>query len=263
MGTFNRGKMFKLSVAIITLNEEKNIGRCIDSVLAVADEVLVLDSLSGDATCAIAAAKGARVVQETFAGYIEQKNRALDLTTHDMVLSLDADEALDETLQKAIRKVKEGKAAAGYTMNRCNFYCEKFIRHGAWYPDRKLRLFNKTKARWGGTNPHDKVEFAAGGTLLHLPGDILHYSYHSIDEHIQQNNRFSTISAESYLARGKKTSLFKIVFNPCWAFFSGYILKRGFLDGFYGYVIARNVAHLTFLKHAKLYQLQKKHQKGS
>ena len=250
--------MNKLSVAIITFNEEHHIGRCIDSVLPVADEVIVLDSHSTDNTCAIAVAKGARVVQQTFAGYIEQKNDALALAQYDLVLSLDADEALDERLQQSILAAKKSNLAAGYTMNRCTYYCGRFIRHGAWYPDRKLRLFNKQLAKWGGTNPHDKVEFHTPQPTTHLAGDILHYSYYSLEEHITQNNKFSTISAESYFSRGKRTNLFRICFNPCWAFFSGFILRGGFLDGFYGYVIARNVAHLTFLKHSKLYLMQRK-----
>lgn len=249
--------MNKLSVVIITFNEERNIGRCIDSVLPVADEVLVLDSHSTDNTCAIAVAKGARVVQQPFAGYIQQKNDALALAQFDLVLSLDADEALDEHLQQSILSAKKNNMAAGYTMNRCTYYCGRFIRHGAWYPDRKLRLFSRQLAQWGGTNPHDKVEFHSPQTTTHLAGDILHYSYYTMEEHIAQNNKFSTIAAESYFSLGKRTSLFRIWFNPCWAFFSGFILRGGFLDGFYGYVIARNVAHLTFMKHSKLYLLQR------
>ncbi len=186
--------MNKLSVAIITFNEERNIGRCIDSVLPVADEVIVLDSHSTDNTCAIAVAKGAKVIQQAFAGYIEQKNDALSMAQYDLVLSLDADEALDERLQKAILTVKQSTPAAGYTMNRCTYYCGRFIRHGAWYPDRKLRLFNKQLAQWGGTNPHDKVEFRIPQTTIHLSGDILHYSYYTMEEHITQNNKFSTIA---------------------------------------------------------------------
>ena len=254
--------MNKLSVVIITFNEERNIGRCIDSVLPVADEVLVLDSHSTDKTCAIAVAKGARVLQQPFAGYIEQKNNALALAQNDLVLSLDADEALDERLQQSILSAKKNKMAAGYTMNRCTYYCGRFIRHGAWYPDRKLRLFSRQLAQWGGTNPHDKVEFHSPQTSIHLAGDILHYSYYTLEEHITQNNKFSTIAAESYFSRGKRTSLFRIWFNPCWAFFSGFFLRDGFLDGFYGYVIARNVAHLTFMKHSKLYLLQRKATNG-
>lgn len=250
--------MNHLSVAIITYNEEKQIGRCIDSVLPVADEIIVLDSFSTDSTCAIAEAKGARVSQQAFAGYIEQKNAALTHTRNNLVLCLDADEALDETLQQSILAVKIGTPAAGYTMNRCTFYCEKFIRHGSWYPDRKLRLFDKRLANWGGVNPHDKVEFSQPQQTKHLKGDILHYSYYSIEEHIKQNNKFSTISAEAYFKKGKKTSMLKILLNPCWSFIQCYFIKAGFLDGFYGYVIAKNVAHLTFLKHSKLYILQRK-----
>jgi glycosyltransferase involved in cell wall biosynthesis len=249
--------MEKLSVVVITFNEEANIGRCIDSVLQVADEVIVLDSLSTDRTSAIAAAMGAKVHQQPFAGYIEQKNKALDLASFTLVLCLDADEAIDERLVDAILDIKRSPRALGYTMNRCTNYCGRFIRHGSWYPDRKLRLFDKTRARWTGINPHDRVGFLSGGAVAHLKGDILHYSYRSLEEHILQNNRFSTISAEAYLARGKKANWLNMTLNPTWAFFQGYVLRAGFLDGFLGFVIAVNVAHMTFMKYYKLYALQR------
>lgn len=250
--------MTRLSVSIITFNEERNIGRCIDSVLPVADEIIILDSGSTDNTCAIAVAKGAKIVQQPFKGYIEQKNDALKHTRYDLVLCLDADEAPDPVLQQSILAIKKGEPAAGYTMNRCTFYCEKFIRHGSWYPDRKLRLFDKRLAGWGGINPHDKVEFHQPQQTVHLKGDLLHYSYYSIEEHIAQNNKFSSIAAEAYFQQGKKTSPLKLLLNPVWSFIQCYIVKAGFLDGFYGFVIAKNVAHLTFLKHSKLYLLQKR-----
>jgi glycosyltransferase involved in cell wall biosynthesis len=250
--------MQPISVAIITFNEEKNIARCIDSVNDVADEIVVLDSFSTDNTVEIAKTKGAVVHQEKFAGYIEQKNRALDLTSYSLVLSLDADEALDEILSQSISEIKKRSEGRAFTMNRCTRYVGKFIRHGLWYPDKKLRLFDKRIARWGGVNPHDKVELSEKIAVKHLEGDILHYSYNSIEEHMLQNNKFSTISAEALYKRGKRTSLFKIMFNPWWAFVNGYIFRAGFLDGFFGFVIAVNAAHLTFQKHIKLYQLQKK-----
>jgi hypothetical protein len=146
-------------------------------------------------------------------------------------------------------------------MNRCTNYCGRFIRHGSWYPDKKLRLFDKRIARWGGTNPHDKIKLDSRCTARHLKGDILHFSYASIEEHVQQNNKFSTISASSLFNSGKRTNLVKMVVNPFWAFINGYFLKAGFLEGFYGFVIAVNVAHLTFLKHIKLYQIQVKNRK--
>jgi glycosyltransferase involved in cell wall biosynthesis len=249
--------MEKLSVVIITFNEERNIGRCIESVKGIAEEIVVLDSFSTDQTVDIARRMGANVFQQAFAGYIEQKNNALQLASHPFVLSLDADEAIDPILEGAIRQVKQSPAAKGYSMNRCTNYCGKFIRHGTWYPDRKLRLFFKTEAGWAGINPHDKVEFRHPWPVIHLKGDILHYSYHSLEEHIIQNNRFSTISAQTYLEKGKKGGWLKMVVNPFWAFINCYIIRRGFLDGFYGWVIAINVAHLTFMKYYKLYAFQK------
>jgi len=247
----------RLSVVIITFNEEKNIGRCIDSVKNVADEIIVVDSCSPDKTAEIAKSKGAEVILQPFLGYVEQKNMALEVANSDFVLSLDADEALDKTLESSILEAKNDFNFKGYSMNRCTNYCGKFIRHGAWYPDKKLRLIDKKNAYWGGDNPHDKLILKDEGPIKHLKGDILHYSYNSIEEHVQQNNKFSTISAETYFKRGKKTNVFKMIVHPFWAFFLGYILRGGFLDGFYGFVVALHVAHLSFLKHAKLYHKQK------
>lgn len=250
--------MLLLSVAIITYNEEKNISRCLDSVKSVADEIVIVDSFSTDRTKEITSQYAAKFIQHPFAGYIEQKNFALEQTKHDYVLLLDADEALSEELINSISKEKEKNFPSdAYKMNRCTNYCGKFIRHGLWYPDTKVRLIKKVIGRWGGNNPHDKIVLDAESSLQHLHGDILHYSYNSIDEHVAQNNKFSSISADALFRRGKKTNWFKIIVNPAWAFFSGYFLRLGFVDGFYGWVIAKNIAHLTFLKHVKLYQKQK------
>lgn len=249
--------MALLSVVIITFNEEKNIGRCIDSVLEVADEIVVLDSNSTDKTVEIARQKGATVYQQAFLGYVEQKNKALSLAKHDLVMSLDADEALDRVLCNSILAVKNNFIYRGYTMNRFNNYCGKFIRHGSWYPDTRMRLVDKSYVRWGGDNPHDTLSFISPQSKKHLKGDILHYSFNSFEEHAAQNNKFSSISADSLFKRGKKTNLFKVAFNPFWAFVRSYLVRLGFLDGFFGFVIAVNIAHLTFLKHSKLYKLQK------
>jgi len=246
-----------LSVIIIAFNEENCIGRCIDSVKKVADEIIVLDSFSTDATVEIARSKGAIVRQEKFRGYIEQKNRALQLSSHNFVLSLDADEALDQQLVKSILAAKKKLSVKAYKMNRCANYCGQFIRHGLWYPDQKIRLFDKRIAIWGGTNPHDKVELAQKTPVKHLKGNILHYSYKNIEDHIQQNNHFSTISARTLFERGKRSGWSKIVVNPLWAFINGYILRAGFLDGFYGFVIAINASHYTFMKYIKLYRMQR------
>jgi glycosyltransferase involved in cell wall biosynthesis len=245
-----------LSVVIIAFNEEKNIGRCIESVAGVADEILILDSNSTDHTVEIARQEGAAVYQQAFLGYVEQKNRALSLAKYNLVLSLDADEALDKDLHDSILFVKNNFQYKGYTMNRCNNYCGKFIRHGSWYPDRRMRLVDKSVAQWSGDNPHDKLTFTSPQSKGHLKGNILHYSFDSFEEHAAQNNKFSSISADSLFKRGKRTSLFKVAVNPFWAFTKSYLLRLGFLDGFFGFVIAINIAHFAFLKHSKLYKKQ-------
>jgi glycosyltransferase involved in cell wall biosynthesis len=247
--------MEKLSVVVISYNEEKNIGRCIDSVKEIADEIILLDSYSTDRTVAIAESKGAVVIQEHFKGYIQQKNRAVELASHNFVLSLDADEALDPVLTDAISRAKQQFLNPAYRMNRLSNYCGKFIRHGSWYPDAKVRLFDKRSARWGGTNPHDKIVLDDGIHIEHLKGNILHYSYNSISDHVAQNNKFSSLAAESLFAKGKRTNLFKVFINPLWAFIQSYVIRVGFLDGLFGLVIAIQIAHLTFLKHIKLYLL--------
>src|SRR5262245_55788275 len=145
--------MQPLSVVIITYNEEHNIARCIDSVKTVANEVIVLDSFSTDQTVAIARLHGAIVYQEKFRGYIGQKNLAMQFASHNYILSLDADEALDDKLAASILKAKKSFSSRAYRMNRCTNFCGRFIRHGLWYPDRKIRLFDRRIAKWGGLNP--------------------------------------------------------------------------------------------------------------
>lgn len=249
--------MNKISAVIITLNEEKNIERCIKSLLPVADEILVLDSFSSDKTEEICKKYGANFQQHKFDGHIQQKNRALEMAKFDYVLSLDADEALDKVLTQEIIKVKENLKYDGYKFNRLTNYIGQWIYHSGWYPDTKLRLWNRTKGRWGGTNPHDKVIMNPDSTILHLKGNLQHYSYYSLEEHLKQNNYFTTIGANELHARGKKSSLGKAIIKSTWIFIRNYFIKLGFMDGVNGYVICRFTAHATFSKYIKLRQLNK------
>jgi glycosyltransferase involved in cell wall biosynthesis len=250
--------MTPLSVAIITMNEEKNIGRCLQSVRDIADEIVVIDSGSSDRTKEICESFGVRFIVQPFLGFIGQKNFALDTTIHPHVLSLDADEALSPELKKSIEKEKEkGFPSAGYSMNRLSWFCDEWIRHGSWYPDRKLRLVLKSAAKWGGMNPHDKLELASHSIENHLSGDLLHYTYYSLDEYILQGNKFSSIAAKAMFEQGKKASYFNLIWNPFISFLKNYFFRAGFLDGFNGYIIARQSASQTFLKYAKLIQLQR------
>jgi glycosyltransferase involved in cell wall biosynthesis len=249
--------MKPLSAVIITLNEEANIGRCIDSLWYVADEIIVLDSFSSDDTVSIAKERGAIVKQEVFTGYKEQKNRALKLTKYDYVLSLDADEALSPELIAAILKIKRDFQFKAFSMNRYNHYCGSFIKHGLWYPDRKIRLFDKRIATWGGMNPHDKIVLPENNKVQFLKGDILHYTFDTIEEHLERNERMSSIAAQAIFDSGKKKHWSKIILSPLWSFINGYFLRLGFLDGYYGWVIAIQNAHLSFLKYQKLQRIKK------
>lgn len=249
--------MKPLSAVIITLNEENNIGRCIDSLWHVANEIIVLDSFSSDNTVAIAKEHGAIVRQEMFAGYKEQKNRALKFTNYDYVLSLDADETLSPELIAAILNAKKDFKFKAYSMNRYNHYCGRFIKHGLWYPDKKIRLFDKRIANWGGMNPHDKIVLQQNAKVQFLKGNILHYTFNSVEEHLERNERMSSIAAQSIFDSGKKKHWSKIILSPLWSFINGYFLRFGFLDGYYGWIIAIENAHLSFLKYQKLQRIKK------
>ena len=246
-----------LSVVIITHNEAKNIARCMDSVQGVADEVIVMDSFSSDNTPSIVKEKGGILHQQQFAGYGAQKNDASALASGAFILFLDADELLSDDLQKDILEQKAaGFPYDGYTMNRLNNYCGQWIRHGSWYPDNKLRLVNKKKGYWSADQVHEHIIMSGTCELSQLKGDLMHYAYSTMSEHIYKNNNYSELSAQRLLQKGRRSNGFTLVINPFWAFVHSYIIKLGFLDGTNGFIIAINIAHLTFLKYAKLYQMQ-------
>jgi len=249
-------KIEKLSAVIITYNEEKNISRCINSLRDIVDEIIVLDSFSTDQTIEIASQQGAKVWQEPFRGYIEQKNRAIELASYNYILSVDADEEIDKELQQSILSAKKTFIFSAYKMKRCTNHCGRFIRYGTSYPDKKIRLFDKRVAIWGGLNPHDTVIFKKTIAVKQLKGEILHYSFPTLKEHFEKNNRYSSIVAKSYYQAGKRTSLFKVLANPLWAFIHGFLIRRGFLNGKQGFIIAWNQARYTHLKHKKLWKLQ-------
>jgi glycosyltransferase involved in cell wall biosynthesis len=248
--------MIKLSAVIITFNEERNIERCIRSVQGIVDEVLVVDSLSTDRTVEIAESLGARVIHQKFLGHIQQKNFALAEATFDHCISLDADEALDETLQKSVLDAKSNFDCDGYSMNRLTNYCGQWINHCGWYPDIKLRLVNKKLGAWKGVNPHDRYELQTGSKIQHLKGDLLHYSFYTIDEHKRQIEKFTDISAKAKFEAGIRSSWPKVIVKSIAKFIKSYILKRGFLDGYYGWVICTQSTRATYLKYYKLLKLQ-------
>jgi glycosyltransferase involved in cell wall biosynthesis len=248
--------VLKISVVIITFNEERNIERCLDSVKDVADEIVVLDSYSTDRTPEICQRAGVKFYQHAFDGHIQQKNRAITYAAYPHVLSLDADEALDDTLKTSVLAVKKDFSRKGYYMNRLTNYCGHWVRHCGWYPDRKLRLWDSREGRWTGTNPHDRYEMNEGDKVTGLlEGNMLHYSYYSVSDHYRQVDYFTTIAARAFYEKGKKAPFYKLALNPVAKFIDHYLLKRGFLDGKAGFLISRISAYATWLKYRKLREL--------
>lgn len=245
----------KLSVVVITYNEEKNIGRCLASVREVADDIVVVDSYSTDRTGEICSQHGARFIPHTFYSHIDQKNWAITQAMYPHVLSLDADEALSDRLKRSILEVKNNWQHDGYYFNRLTNYCGKWIRHTTWYPSRKLRLWDARKGHWGGLNPHDKFQLDHGARKKHLRGDLLHYSYYTIGEHKAQLEKFSTIHAQSYYKMGVKTNKFKRLAHTAWRFMNDFIFRMGFIDGKSGFIISRLGAREVNLKYRKLKDL--------
>ncbi len=244
----------KLSVVIITFNEAKNIERCLLSVVPVADEIIILDSGSKDATASICAKFPlVKFFIHPFDGHIQQKNRAITYATHAHILSLDADEALDETLQHSILNVKKNWIGDGYEMNRLTNYCGHWVKYCGWYPDKKLRLWNSQKGHWTGINPHDEYKFKETISVKqHIQGNILHYSYYTLADHYKQVEYFTTIAAKAYYEQHKTAPIYKLWVNPLAKFIDHFILHLGFLDGKYGFRISRISAYATYLKYKKL-----------
>lgn len=231
-----------LSAVIITFNEERNIARCVQSLVGIADEIVVVDSFSTDRTEAICREKGVRFLQHPFAGYIEQKNYARLQAKFEYVLSLDADEAVSPELAKSLLAFKQSGGLDALMMNRLTQYCGQWVRHGGWYPDRKVRLFRNDCGEWAGINPHDEFRLKQGARLGRLDGDLLHYSYYSETEHLRQIERFSRIGAEELYRRGATTFPLQPIIKAVARFVKHYIVLAGFLDGRTGWKIAWNSA---------------------
>lgn len=248
-----------ISVTIIAYNEERNIRRCIESIRDIADEILVIDSYSTDRTREICEEYGAKVIENEFAGYVEQKNFAVKHAKYDYICSIDADEQFTEPLVDRILEIKENWTHDAYSFHRLNRYCGKWIYHSGWYPDRKIRLFDRRKGVWGGLNPHDRVILNEGATLKRIREDFLHYTFESFREHMDKINNFTTIAAYSSYKAGRRTFILVDVFvNPLFSFLRDYFIRLGFLDGYYGFVICSVTAFSKVLKYFKLWQIERR-----
>lgn len=239
----------KITATIITLNEERHIARAIES-LRCCDEILVLDSGSVDRTMELAEKLGARVLESPWRGYAGQKNWAAEQSANDWILSLDADEALSEALEGEIWNLKKnGPKHDAYTMPRLAQYLGRWILHGGWYPDRKIRLYNRHKAKWVGDFVHESVQVR--GRVGHLESNLLHFTCDSLSEHLKSMDRYTTLAAEELVSRKAHLGWSHLIFDPAWTFVRTYVLHYGFLDGIEGLTIAYMAALYTFLKYAK------------
>jgi len=253
--------MIKLSVVIIAFNEERDIARCLSSIHELADEIVVVDSYSTDKTEEICNKYKTRFIKHKFDGHIEQKNWAITQASYPHILSLDADEALSEELKSSILKIKKKWEYDGYCFNRLNNYCGKWIKYTSMYPDRKLRLWDSRKGKWGGTNPHDKFIMDKNSRIKLIKGNLLHYVFYTFEEHARKIDQFSTIAAKELFNKGYKAGRVKIFTHTFWRFFREYFIYLGFLIGKDGYRISRMSARYSYLKYVKLGQLYKQNEK--
>lgn len=246
--------MAKLSVIIITHNEEKNLRRCLESV-KYADEIIINDSGSSDKTLDIALEFGCRTISTTFTGFGAAKQLALDQATGDWVLSIDADEEIDEQLREAIIGAIRNEGIDGWRLNRKSQFLGRWITHSGWYPDYILRLFKREKARFTTSQVHERVEI--DGQVGTLPGHILHYTDPNVSHYLMKLDRYTALSAKMLFESGKSFHWYYLIVKPFAIWVKMYILKRGFLDGLPGFTLASLSSFHVFCKYAKLWELRK------
>lgn len=243
--------MIKLSAAIIVYNEERNIGRCLASLQGIADDIIVVDSFSTDKTVEISLQYNANVHQQEFLGYAEQKNFANALCKYSYIISLDADEVISTDLKQEIVAIKKNFDADAYELNRLTNYAGKWVHHCGWYPDRKIRIFKKDKARWAGSRLHETLEIDSTN-IKRLNSDLLHYSFHSERDHLLQIDKFTNISSKELFDKGKRPNFYFLYIKPIIRFITDYIIKLGILDGATGFTVCKNSAYAAYLKYSKL-----------
>ncbi len=250
---------YPLSLVIITLNEERNIERCIRSV-PFASDIVVVDSGSQDRTCEIATSLGARVFQQSWLGYGPQKKWATEKAQFDWVLSLDADEALSLELSQEIQsQFRNLDPKVGYEIPRKSFHLGRWILHGGWYPDFQLRLYHRQFSNWPDSQIHERVQ---SPTVQKLQSPLLHYVFKDLADQVRTNNHYSSLLSGKDVQSGKRFSLFKLIVKPWTKFIECYFLKLGFLDGLPGFIIAVSAGYSIFLRWAKIWEQEKAQRQG-
>jgi len=253
----------KISAVIITYNEEDHIGTCIDSLNGLVEEVVVVDSYSTDNTKNVCLAKGAKFVENKFEGHIQQKNYAINIAEYDHVLSVDADEFLSKELKQSISEVKKEWDADGYKLKRLSSYNGHWIKHSGWYPDSRVRVWDRRKGKWGGENPHDIVVMDKNVRVKWLEGNLMHNAFSSFNSFLQRQLRYAEISANEAFKKNVKFGMLDIMFRPFFTFVTRYIYKLGILDGYRGFVICLVYGIVKFVKCSRVRELHKKTKRKS
>ena len=247
--------MPRVTVTIITLDEATHIADAIDSA-AWADEIIVVDSGSVDDTLAIAGAKGARTETRAWSGYVDQKNFAAGLASHDWIFSLDADERIPPALASEIRTLLSTEPPhSGYRVPRVTYHLGRWVRTTDFYPDYQTRLYDRRKARWRGRHVHESV--TVDGQSGQLTTELEHYSYRDLSDHLDRINAYSTLAAQQMHESGRRAHALDLLVHPPAAFLRNYVLRRGFMDGTAGLTLSIVNAYSVFLKFAKLWELQR------
>ncbi len=242
-----------LSVALIVYNEEERLGRTLESIKDIASEIIIIDSNSTDNTCAVAESFGAKIYNEEWRGFVEQKNSLTAKCSKDYILYLDADEVVGDELKKSIIAAVTNGSSAGYYIRRKTHYLGRLLNY-SWQKDERLRLVKADASPlWVGEIVHEELK--VDGNTSHLNGYLIHYSYRDIDDHFRRTIRYARLSAESYYIKGKKFKLSKMIFSPFIAFMKIYIVKGGFLDGIPGFIAGVSAYVYGFLKYAFLWDM--------
>lgn len=244
-----------ISAVIITRNEGHIIGKTLQSVRGVADEIIIVDSGSTDDTLDICRQHGARIIETGWDGYGPNKNKGIDAAKNDWILNLDADEVIDEALRTALLVLQPADSAAVFEMRFKNFFLEKWIRHGEWGNDKHIRLFNRERVRWNDQAVHEGLGLPDGATIILLKGWILHYTVHSAAEYEEKTLQYAKLNAQKYFEQKKRGTVIKQYLAPVFSFLKNYFFKLGFLDGKEGLLIARTTARYTYLKYTYLNQM--------
>jgi glycosyltransferase involved in cell wall biosynthesis len=246
-----------LSVVIICKNEEDVIGKTLQSLEGLCDDIIVYDNGSADNTIEQVKKFDIQLHQGTWEGFGKTKNKAIALAKYDWILSLDADEAIDQELKKSLLALKLTDVKDVYEIKFKNFLGNKYLKYGEWGSDKHIRLFNRKKTQWDDAPVHEELIIPEGAVIIKLNGHVLHQTMKDINDYAVKMVRYAMLNAEKYHRQGKRSSWFLIRLAPGFTFFNYYILKFGFLDGYAGYVCARMTAYYTFLKYARLRELNK------